>query len=168
MLLEIGGNQTWQMLNEEPAAHPKWNREPAPAANLFWSNLYTCLYSWSYGKNMLTTAFRIGVKKNPQICGSFSSLMLLFFNFILLKYSWSECCVKFCYTAKWLSYAYTHTHILFHVLFHCGLSQDFEYTSCRSLLFIHPIYNSWHLLILNSQTIPPHNSVTQVCSGSFS
>ena len=117
MLLEIGGNQTWQMLNEEPAAHPKWNREPAPAANLFWSNLYTCLYSWSYGKNMLTTAFRIGVKKNPQICGSFSFLMLQFFYFILLKYSWSECCVKFCYTAKWLSYAYTHTHTFFFMFF---------------------------------------------------
>ena len=33
-LLEIGDNQTWQMLNEEPAAQPKWNIESAPAADL--------------------------------------------------------------------------------------------------------------------------------------
>lgn len=45
MLLGIGDNETWQMLNEEPAAQPKWNREPAPAANLIWSHLYICLYS---------------------------------------------------------------------------------------------------------------------------
>ena len=39
--------------------------------------------------------------------------------------SWSivylQCCVNYCCRAKWLDYI--HTHILFHILFHSGLSQ---------------------------------------------
>ena len=30
------------------------------------------------------------------------------------------------------------------------------YAVQRALFFIHPIYNSWHLLILNSQFFPLH------------
>ena len=45
-------------------------------------------------------------------------------------------------------YIYIH---FFHILFHYGLSQDIEY----SPLFIHSIYNSLHLLIPNSHSIPP-------------
>ena len=53
-----------------------------------------------------------------------------------------QCCVNFCSTAKWLSY--TDIYILFHILFHCDLSQDIEYSSpcstvgpcCLSILYI--------------------------------
>ena len=38
-----------------------------------------------------------------------------------------------------------------YMLFHCGFSQDIEQ---RTLLFIHPIYTSLHLLIPNSQPPP--------------
>ena len=44
-----------------------------------------------------------------------------------------------------------HTSICFHIAFHYSLSQDIGYSS----LFIHPIYNSLHLLIPNSQSCPP-------------
>ena len=56
----------------------------------------------------------------------------------------------------WFSYTHTHTHtyiyILFHIPFHYGLSQAIKYTVLysKTLLFIHYIYNSLHLLIPNS------------------
>ena len=54
---------------------------------------------------------------------------------------------------------YVCIHILFHILFHYGLSQDIEYSSLvlysRTLLFINLIYNTLHLLIPNSQSIHP-------------
>ena len=54
------------------------------------------------------------------------------FLFILIYFlSWSivdlQCCVNFCCITRWLSY--THIYILFHILFHYGLSQDIEYSS---------------------------------------
>ena len=67
-----------------------------------------------------------------------------------------------------------HIYILFHILFHYGLSQDIEYSSlCYTVgtLFIHSIYNSLHLLNPNSQSILPspllplgnHKSILYVC-----
>ena len=54
---------------------------------------------------------------------------------------------------------YIHIYILFHILFHYGLSQDIEYSSLvlysRTLLYINLIYNTLHLLIPNSQSILP-------------
>ena len=58
-------------------------------------------------------------------------------------FDWSivdlQCCVNLCYTAKCFSYIY----ILFHILFHYGLSQDIEHSSlcyttglCLSILYI--------------------------------
>ena len=72
-----------------------------------------------------------------------------------------QCGVNFCCMAKWFSYTYiyTHTHILFHVLFLYGLSQDIEYGSlcvtigpcCLSI-----ICKSLHRFIPNSIPSLPH------------
>ena len=77
--------------------------------------------SWSLGKLEL---------KRP-----FWSLGLLFYFYFSFKFLKSFIEVQlaynvvfdFCCTAKWFSY--THTYILFHILFHYGLSQDIEYSS---------------------------------------
>ena len=64
-----------------------------------------------------------------------------------------QCCVNFYCTAKWFSYVCVslYVHILFHILFHYGLSQDNEYSSlCYTVgseLFMRPIYTSLHPLI---------------------
>ena len=81
-----------------------------------------------------------------------------FFKFILFYSSIVDLqhFVNFCLTAQWFSYTYT--CILFHILFHYGPSQNIEYSSLcysRTLLLIHSIYNSLHLLISNSHHIPP-------------
>ena len=41
-----------------------------------------------------------------------------------------------------------HINILFHILFHDGLSQDSEYSSLcyNRTLFLYPLYNSLHVL----------------------
>ena len=81
--------------------------------------------------------------------------LFLFFFLIYWRIVDLQCC-DFNYTAKQFSYIY---YILFHVLFHHGLSRDIEYSSLlcsRTLLSIHSIYNSSHLLIPNSQYFLPH------------
>ena len=44
-----------------------------------------------------------------------------------------QCFLNFCSSAKWFSSLYTHTHICIHIVFHIlfpyGLSQDIEYCS---------------------------------------
>ena len=50
----------------------------------------------------------------------------------LLYCSWFKCCVNFCSAAKWFSYTYI--HILFHILFCYGLSQDIDYGSPSSTI----------------------------------
>ena len=52
-------------------------------------------------------------------------------------------------------------HILFHTVFHCGLSQDkFHVLYSRTLFFIHFIYTSVHLLIPNlEKAMATHSSV---------
>ena len=53
-----------------------------------------------------------------------------------------QCCANFCFTAK--QFSYTYTYILFHILFHCGLPQEVEFSSlcstvgpcCVSILYI--------------------------------
>ena len=53
-----------------------------------------------------------------------------------------------------------HTYILFHILFHYGLSWDIEYSFpvlySRTLSFIYPIHNSFNLLIPNPNRSLPH------------
>ena len=82
-----------------------------------------------------------------------------FFFFFLILY-WGivdlQCCVNFCYIAKWFSY----TQIcfifksFFFMLYHRILN-IVPVIYCRTLLFIHAKYNNLYLLILNFQSIPP-------------
>ena len=65
-------------------------------------------------------------------------LKMLFYSSIVNL----QCCINFCCIAKWFSYTYA--YILFHILFHYGLSQDIVYSSlcytggpcCLSILYI--------------------------------
>ena len=66
--------------------------------------------------------------------------------------------LEFCCTAKWFSYKYTHIlHFKnsFPLWFIPGDWIEFPVLYSRTLLFIHPRYNSLHLLIPNSQSILP-------------
>ena len=53
-----------------------------------------------------------------------ASARLFFFNLFYSSIVGLQCCINFCCTEKWLGY--THIPILFHILFHYGLSQDIE------------------------------------------
>ena len=68
---------------------------------------------------------------------------------LFILFYWSivdlQCCVNFCYIAKWSSYIYIYVYICnLHILFHDGLSQDTEHSSlcstvgpcCLSLLYV--------------------------------
>ena len=74
-----------------------------------------------------------------------------------------QCSVNFYCTAVTYTYIYTHTHIYLHTLFFshfppsCSITSDyiqFPVLYSRISLFIHSKYNSLHLLIPNSQSIP--------------
>lgn len=54
---------------------------------------------------------------------TFSALLICCFILVLLIYS----CINFYYTARCSSY--THTYILFHILFLCDFSQGIKYSS---------------------------------------
>ena len=81
---------------------------------------------------------------------SISKYILFYWNIVDLPRGFNFCC-----TAK--RFSYTYTHILFHILFHYGLSQDIEYSfpvlRSRTLLLMHSRYTGLHLLIPDSQSI---------------
>ena len=61
-------------------------------------------------------------------------------------------------------------YILFHILFHYGLSQDIEYSSCvvqEDLVFIHSIHNTLHPLTNPSQTHNPSSPIPLDLFGHF-
>ena len=79
----------------------------------------------------------------------------IFFNSSIIDW---QCCVNFCCTAKW--FGYTHIYILFLIYsfplwFIIGFWIWFSVLYSRTLLFIHFIYNSLHLLTSISHSIPP-------------
>ena len=80
---------------------------------------------------------------------------VIFFHLFYWSRVDSQYCVNFCCTAKWLSY----THIpsfsySFPLWFIIGYWIEFPVLYSRTLLFIHPIHTSLHLLIPNSHSIP--------------
>ena len=86
-------------------------------------------------------------------------------KFILLKYSW--------FTMLWWFVQYSKVIQLYIYMHSVSYSFPLWFTTCfhvlysRTMSFIHPIDKSLHLLILNSQAIPPHShgnkSVLCVC-----
>ena len=78
-----------------------------------------------------------------------------------INFYWSmvdlQCCVNFCCTELWFIYIYTHTHSF--LIFSIMAYHKIEYSSLcytvRTLLFIHSICNSLHLLTPVSHSIPP-------------
>ena len=92
-------------------------------------------------------------------------LICFFFNWSIVGL---QCCVNFCYTAKWLSYTYIYSFPhSFPLCFVTGYWIQFPVLYNRTLLFIHSLYHSLHLLIADSQFIhllPPSPLATQVCS----
>ena len=82
------------------------------------------------------------------------------FHFILISvFYWRivdlQRCVSFWCTAKWLSYTYIY---IFSYSFPWWLITQYWIESpvlySRTLLFIHPVWNSLHLLIPTSQSMP--------------
>ena len=84
----------------------------------------------------------------------FSFLNLFYWSIVDLQ------CVNFCCTTKWFSYIYIYTFSYsFPLSFVTGYWILFPVLYSKTLLFIHSIYNSLHLLTPNSQFIPsppPH------------
>ena len=87
----------------------------------------------------------------------------------LFKFYWYiidlQHCDNFCCTAKWFSYANIHISFPYSFLlrFITGYWLQFLVQYSRNLLFIHPIYDGYiflHLLILNSQFIPPRQPLS--------
>ena len=80
-----------------------------------------------------------------------STRFVFFFN-------WSTICLQYCVnfysTAKGFSYTYA-CSCSFPLWLITGYWIEFSVLDGRTLLFIHPVYTSLHLLIPNSQSTPP-------------
>ena len=72
-------------------------------------------------------------------------------------------CVNFCCTAKWVIHIYAFSYS-FPLWFLTGYWIQVPVLYSRTLLFIHPIHNSLHLLTPNSQSIPLSRWQAQACS----
>ena len=93
----------------------------------------------------------------------------LFFKF---TFYWSvvkfQCCVHYCSTAKWLSYMYSFS-CSFPLWFITGCWIQFPMRYSRTLLFIHAMYTSLHLLIPKLPLLPfltllpPATTVCSLC-----
>ena len=85
----------------------------------------------------------------------------IFLLLFLKNLYWSiidlQCCINFCCTEKW--YVYIHIHILFSyslpLWFFSGYWMLHSMLYSRTLLYIHSIYNSFHLLTPNPNPSPP-------------
>ena len=75
-----------------------------------------------------------------------------------------QCGVSFCCTVKWFSYTYN--YVLFYVLFHWSVPRRLNIAP-RAILFIHPIYNSLHMLTPNSHSSPPASHGYLIHKGFF-
>ena len=90
-------------------------------------------------------------------------------NFIEITFD-LPCCVDFCCMAKWCCYMCIFFFLFFSIMLITRYWIQFPVVYSWTLLFIHIIYNSLHLLILNSQYFPPlalllsnHKSILCMC-----
>ena len=120
-------NVSWQQ--EDPLAwgySPTWHN---PAAFYFLFIYLFCLLVFKHKSfpAKLGTFFKVRIRglsttlasraqELPLPC-SLWTMSLFFFNFIFLfskNVYWSivdlQCCISYCYTAKWISYTYTYIH----------------------------------------------------------
>ena len=121
------------------------------------------LLTWVTTKKSKSTnlAALLSVSSLIIISASIHSILFLFY--------WStvdlQCCVNFCCTAKWFSYIHIYIYSFsysFPLWFITGYWIWFPVLYSRTLSLSHPLCNSLHLLIPNSQSIPPRRQ--QVCS----
>lgn len=100
-------------------------------------------------------------KNNQHMANLVSTLPLIDYLYIFWNlFSWSivylQYCVNFYCTAEWFSYIYIHSFSYsFPLWFITRYWKKFPALDSRTLLFICSLYNSWYLLIPNSQCIPP-------------
>ena len=83
------------------------------------------------------------------------------FIYFLIIFYWSivdlQCCISFCYTAKWISYTYTYIHSFldsFPIQVITEYWVEFPVLYSRSLLVVYFIYSSGYMSIPISQFIP--------------
>ena len=149
--------------------------KPCPSFLSFWSDfsqLYCLHHYWLLFSSDKSTNSSSIENVDVDMCTYVFKFQWLYLSpsclsdlqFLFVCFYWSivdiHCCAHLCCTAKWLSC--TPVHILFNILFHYDLSQDTEYSSLSytiGLLFIHPVSNSFHLLIPNSQSFPPPSTL---------
>ena len=99
---------------------------------------FTVYFYLSFG---MWTMWYIIYSENTPFCNLIQ--IIIFYSFFWFFLNWStvdlQCCVNYCYTAKWFSY----TYIFFQILFHYRLLQDIGYSSlcyavgpcCLSILY---------------------------------
>ena len=86
----------------------------------------------------------------PVGFGSFAFLSFFGFNWNTVDF---PCCVHFCYPAKWLSYMHILSLYSFPSWFIPGYWVELPVLYSRTLLILHSISNSLHLLISHFQSI---------------
>ena len=91
--------------------------------------------------------------KNFVLITCFCLLLIFIFDWTTVDL---PCCANLCCTAKWLRYIHIDVLFLypFPLWFLIGYWVQFPVLYSRTLLFIHPIYNSLHLPAPNSWSIP--------------
>ena len=99
----------------------------------------------------------LSFKNNQHMANLVSTVPLIeYFYFFWNVFYWTivylQCCINFYCTADWFSYIYIHS---FPLWFITRYWIKFPVLDSRILLFICSLYNSLHIIIPNSQSIPP-------------
>ena len=112
---------------------------------------------WSFSRSYTNLHSHQQCRKVPFSPHSFQHL--LFVNFLMIVILADE---RLYFIVVFISLyiyiyvcVYIHTHIFFFIFFSKDIEYGFLCCTVKTLLFIHSIYNSLHLLIPNSQSFPP-------------
>ena len=108
-----------------PQSHLFTSNDQNTGASASASVLPVTIQGWSpLGLTVLISLLRSKVSTENRSLGGFCFCFL-----VLLKYSWFTMLCLISVIQQSDSVIHTHTYILFHILFCCGLSQDIEYNS---------------------------------------